>query len=385
MWRERILIVSNDAAECARIARTVKRMNHDVCVNKDLDHAAKTLPRFEPTITLIGSGLHRQQSTRFLKALATNNDGVKTIILDEPSSDFATTLLHIGEIVGLEMAGTLPTPVDLRLLKSFLCSICPPPELDAEEFAIAIRSRKFGVRYSPCISRDQQRNWLITELEAVIFPGLGGEAIPVCQNLMHFANEHGLLLPLFESIIAQVKDHVLGWQAKGLSPRVSTNLCSALLSVSDFARHAHDLTAQFDIAPQQVLFKIDEDDMCLADAHVSHMLQELQEQGFSLALANVRGDRLSLDQLVAFPFEQLKLDSALVKASRRSSSKRALLETIILLGHNLDKRISATGVDSSADYSAMVDAGCDQLQGRAIGPFQSAPNVPRFMATTAFH
>ena len=71
-------------------------------------------------------------------------------------------------------------------------------------------------------------------------------------------------------------------------------------------------------------------------------------------------------QLVRLPFSEIKIDKAFVTTVMVSTESRAVVESIIGLGHSLGLRVVAEGVEDAATLQYLRDAACDLAQGYFI-------------------
>jgi EAL domain-containing protein (putative c-di-GMP-specific phosphodiesterase class I) len=101
-------------------------------------------------------------------------------------------------------------------------------------------------------------------------------------------------------------------------------------------------------------------------------LQALKEFGFALALDDFGTGYCSLNYLKRFALDTLKVDRAFVNDITADVNDAAIVRSIIGLGHNLNLKIVAEGVETAAQLEFLRAAGCDLVQGflmsRAVTP-----------------
>lgn len=103
-------------------------------------------------------------------------------------------------------------------------------------------------------------------------------------------------------------------------------------------------------------------------------LQALDERLRALA---ARGIRLSIDDfgigwsslayLNRFPFSRIKIDRSFVSGIATDADARAIVSTIVELGHSLRKAIVAEGVATEAQLALLREIACDEAQGYHFG------------------
>jgi len=90
--------------------------------------------------------------------------------------------------------------------------------------------------------------------------------------------------------------------------------------------------------------------------------------GVGIALDDFGSGYSSLAYLWRFRFDTLKIDRAFVQEVRLDGKAAAIVESIIGLGHSLDLRITAEGVETEEQLATLSGIGCDGVQGFLLGP-----------------
>jgi EAL domain-containing protein (putative c-di-GMP-specific phosphodiesterase class I) len=101
-------------------------------------------------------------------------------------------------------------------------------------------------------------------------------------------------------------------------------------------------------------------------------LQALKEFGFALAIDDFGTGYCSLNYLKRFALDTLKVDRSFVNDITVHTDDAAIVRAIIGLGHNLNLKIVAEGVETPAQLEFLRQEGCDLIQGfllsRAMAP-----------------
>ena len=74
----------------------------------------------------------------------------------------------------------------------------------------------------------------------------------------------------------------------------------------------------------------------------------------------------SLGYLSNLPVHELKIDKSFVGDMLTNPAHSAIVRSIVDLGHNLDMRVVAEGVETDAVLLGLREAGCDVAQGFLI-------------------
>ncbi len=97
--------------------------------------------------------------------------------------------------------------------------------------------------------------------------------------------------------------------------------------------------------------------------HVLRTLRQLRDAGISLALDDFGTGYSSLGSIDSYPIDTLKIDRSFVTGMLQRPRTRALVQTIISLAKALDLDTVAEGVETEAEYQALIAMGCHHFQG----------------------
>lgn len=92
-------------------------------------------------------------------------------------------------------------------------------------------------------------------------------------------------------------------------------------------------------------------------------LHELKALGVKLAIDDFGTGYSSMAYLKDFPVDRLKIDQVFVSHLETEPSNIAILKAIIALGHSLDMKVIAEGVETAYQQAFLHGIGCDELQG----------------------
>jgi diguanylate cyclase (GGDEF)-like protein len=109
-------------------------------------------------------------------------------------------------------------------------------------------------------------------------------------------------------------------------------------------------------------------------------LQALKEFGFALAVDDFGTGYCSLNYLKRFPLDTLKIDRTFISDITRYESDAAIVRAIIGLGHNLDLKLVAEGVETGEQLEFLRRERCDLIQGYFMSQAVSAAAFERLLS-----
>ncbi|MDX3927344.1 MAG: EAL domain-containing protein [Shinella sp.] len=100
----------------------------------------------------------------------------------------------------------------------------------------------------------------------------------------------------------------------------------------------------------------------------------LRAKGFRISIDDFGAGYTSVQQIIDYPAETIKLDRALVESLTKSAALPTL-RALIALCHAQDMSVVAEGVDSTEKLSLLAAAGCDLYQGYLISKPQTIEDI----------
>ncbi len=87
----------------------------------------------------------------------------------------------------------------------------------------------------------------------------------------------------------------------------------------------------------------------------------------------------SLSYLQRLPVSELKVDRSFVFSVASSPSDRAIVQSVVDLGHSLGLRVVAEGMENQLTWDHLVSMGCDLGQGYLLSPPLAAEDLERWL------
>ena len=97
--------------------------------------------------------------------------------------------------------------------------------------------------------------------------------------------------------------------------------------------------------------------------HTIKILKELHALGVELAIDDFGTGYSSLSYLRQFPIDRLKIDQSFIRNALTDSDDASITSTIVTLGHALNLKVIAEGVETIEHQKFLIEQGCDEVQG----------------------
>jgi EAL domain-containing protein (putative c-di-GMP-specific phosphodiesterase class I) len=114
---------------------------------------------------------------------------------------------------------------------------------------------------------------------------------------------------------------------------------------------------------QNVVLEITERASLLHVRDVQTRIARLREMGFRIAVDDLGAGYAGLTSFAQLEPEVVKLDMSLVRGVHAQPTKLTLVRTMVSMCRELGMQVVAEGIETPQERDAMVNAGCDLLQG----------------------
>jgi diguanylate cyclase (GGDEF)-like protein len=184
------------------------------------------------------------------------------------------------------------------------------------------------------------------------------------QDLVTVAEETGLIAEIGRWTLERVCQDLKRWRSRNLAaPAIAINV-----SGRDFARPDVPLRLSAVVEAARLpasLFELElTEGVLMQDVEGGQRsLQALKEFGFALAIDDFGTGYCSLNYLKRFPLDTLKIDRTFINDITRCEEDAAIVRAIIGLGHNLDLKLVAEGVETGEQLEFLRRERCDLIQG----------------------
>jgi len=173
------------------------------------------------------------------------------------------------------------------------------------------------------------------------------------------AEETGLIIPLGEWVLAEA----CATQQRFPELLVAVNVSPVQFRSTGFVERVKAIVSEHGGDPTRLELEITEGVLIEDEREARAIIVALREAGFRIALDDFGTGYSSLNYLSTFPVDKIKIDRSFTQSLGVAENSVAIVESVVRLGHAMGLMVTAEGVETPGQMSALADAGCNQLQG----------------------
>ncbi|WP_051534442.1 sensor domain-containing protein [Deefgea rivuli] len=183
------------------------------------------------------------------------------------------------------------------------------------------------------------------------------------------AEETGIIVPLGEWVLQQACRQLRRWSEHAESENwlLAVNISAFQIAQPDFVVMLKGILASTGAKPLRLKLELTESTLLRDAEDVIEKMNALKAVGVRFALDDFGTGYSSLLYLKRLPLEQLKIDMSFVRDILQDPNDAMIAQTIIALGHSMDLRVIAEGVETAAQRDKLAQMGCDAFQGYFYG------------------
>lgn len=183
-----------------------------------------------------------------------------------------------------------------------------------------------------------------------------------------------------DDVVAQVSD----WNLAGLNQRASINVSARDLETPDLVDNIRKALRRNDTLAAQLTVEITETALMAEIQQAQNTLRRLADLGVAIALDDFGTGYSSMAHLRRLPVNEIKIDRSFTSRIADDPDDRAIVRSIIDLGHDLGLRVVAEGVEDEQTQRLLAQAGCDVIQGWLIARPMPSAQLPAWLESHGF-
>lgn len=187
------------------------------------------------------------------------------------------------------------------------------------------------------------------------------------QQFINIAEKSGLIYDIdmwvMHNVMKQTRDFVL------LHPEVevSINISGKHITNKGFIEDVIDSLSETNFPPKNLKIEITESSYIRHIDEAAQVVQRLKTLGIKTALDDFGTGYSSLNYLSKMAVDMLKIDKSFVDEILTKEGDKSFVDIIIKLGHLMNCKVIAEGVEDQDQLSTLAFLGCDCVQGYIWG------------------
>jgi EAL domain-containing protein (putative c-di-GMP-specific phosphodiesterase class I) len=248
------------------------------------------------------------------------------------------------------------------------------------ELRQALLQKEFIVYYQPKVKPE---NGIIMGVEALVRWQKPDGTIVSPNDFIPLAEETGLITRLGSLVLEQACEAMQILNNIGCKDiKMSVNLSPFQFEQANLVESILSIVAEKKMPVSQLELEITETTMMTNLKDTIAKLHLLVDAGMSVSIDDFGTGYSSLYYLKTFPINTLKIDRSFIKDITTDANGAQIVETIILMAHNLGIGVVAEGVETKEQLDLLQNFGCDLIQGYYYSPPLPLKGLVEYLKTT---
>lgn len=186
------------------------------------------------------------------------------------------------------------------------------------------------------------------------------------NDFIVYAERTGMICALTSCVLEAAFRQQRRWQDGGTVLDMAINISAADLADSAFADSVVALLSKSGVDPVRIVLEVTESGVMKDLQNTRRVMEELRVLGIRFSIDDFGTGYSSLAHLRSLPVDEIKIDRSFVKELDRENADDVILRSTIELGHAMNLKVVAEGVETQFAMQALARFGCDLVQGYFI-------------------
>ncbi|MBC7984649.1 MAG: EAL domain-containing response regulator [Candidatus Obscuribacterales bacterium] len=373
-----LLAVDDETDFLELVAQLAREVGYEVLTANSAEKFREQLARCSPSLVLLDLQIPNMDGVEALRYMARHGVTGGIVLASGMDHRVLMSARQLGESLDLKMLDILQKPAMLEDMEAVLIKHRGQVHLTREHLRAAIEDVELVVHYQPRLTRGAEQ-WQVSGAEALVrwnHPKLG---LLYPKDFLALADDHEMVLAIADFVLTDAIRQVGHWRSQGLDLSVSVNLAPRLVKDLEFPDRLSRILKEFSVAAPQLMLEVIEDAAQTDADLVMDIYTRLRVKGVGLALDDFGVGASSVTHLYKMPFNELKIDRALIAAVPHMRTQTTVVKAIMQMAHVLSLQVCAEGVETALAFDFLDGIGCDRMQGDFIGKAMPAGEFESFM------
>ena len=245
----------------------------------------------------------------------------------------------------------------------------------------ALERQEFRLEYQPIVAL---KSGHVAGFEALLRWEHPEYGLTKPEGFLEIATELGLMTKIGEWSLRETCRQLTVWHAEFPQIRpltVSVNFSLRQFADADLAALVNEVLLANGVDASSLKIEITESDIMQNPEAVTEVLKQLESQRIQTCLDDFGTGYSSLSYLQQLPIAFLKIDQSFVRRLGADDDALAIVQTIIVLAHQLGRQVIAEGVETAEHLTILRALGCEYGQGYWFAKPLPGAEVSSFLAS----
>ena len=216
-------------------------------------------------------------------------------------------------------------------------------------------------------------------VEALVRWNLGDRSVAPEQLIATMQNS-SLVLPFHHWLFEQTLTQLAQWQRQYPQLKLAINLPVNVLENPVVFDQLYLELKKSSVSPESLVIELTEEQLQHPSNNILSSIHKFEQLGVDVAIDNFGSAHCAIEQLVALPCKQIKIDRHCVLNWDKSDNNRKMVLAISAVAHSMNMEVVAEGVETKKMHEILTGLGCDQVQGYHLGgPAFALADWPSFL------
>jgi diguanylate cyclase (GGDEF)-like protein/PAS domain S-box-containing protein len=243
----------------------------------------------------------------------------------------------------------------------------------------ALERNECRVYYQPVVALHSRQ---LTGVEALIRWQHPHRGMVMPDVFIPMAEETGLIGPLGIWVLREACRQMKDWHTRFPQQPpllVSVNMSTRQLAQPDLVERVQAILDETQLDPRTLVLEITESAIMQNLKAGAEVIRRLHELGVRFNIDDFGTGYSSLSYLQSFPVDTLKVDRSFISRMNSERGQCEIVRAIVALAQNLGIAVTAEGVETVEQITALLALNCDSAQGFFFAPPLPAAEVEKLI------
>jgi len=230
------------------------------------------------------------------------------------------------------------------------------------ELKKGLEKKQFSLYYQPQVNL----SGALVGAEALIRWHHPERGIVPPDTFIKTAEETGLMPDIGQWVLREACLHIKQWTETGQlkdSQTISINISGKEIAAPGYVDMVIRILEETETDPEHLGIELTESSLISISKDIVEKIETLRQMGITFSVDDFGTGYSSLSYLKSLPLNTLKIDRIFINDIKDSSQDVVLVDTIILMAHNLGLKVVAEGVETEQQLLYLSNKGCVIYQG----------------------